>query len=232
MPSPMGSGHPSLEGELIVAVISDSAARRLKGACDRSVGAFLILFLSPVMLAIALICLAVQGRPVLYSQTRVGRDGREFTVLKFRSMKVHRFAALELGQIAGGHPLVTRWGSFMRRMKLDELPQLFSIVDGSMSIVGPRPSLPELTEQYSSWERRRLECTPGLTGWAQVNGNITVPWQERISLDVWYIDHWSLWLDLKILLRTPLAIISGERPRPEAVEEALAYEACRRRRGA
>ena len=164
---------------------------------------------SPVLAAAAAAIKLEDGGPVLYRQTRVGKDGRDFEVLKLRSMVVgaeHRGAGYAVDR---GDARITRVGRFVRRTSIDELPQLWNVVRGDMSVVGPRPTLRYQVERYDARQRRRLEVRPGLTGWAQVHGRATLPWADRIELDVWYVEHRSPLLDLKILLRTPLALLGG-----------------------
>jgi len=162
--------------------------------------------------ALALAALAVKlsdGGPVLYRQTRVGKDGADFELLKLRTMVV---GAERLGAgfaVNEGDPRITRVGRVLRRLSLDELPQLWNVVRGDMSLVGPRPTLRYQVEQYDARQRRRLEVKPGLTGWAQVHGRARLSWAERIELDLWYVEHRSALLDAKILLRTPLALLGG-----------------------
>jgi sugar transferase EpsL len=168
-------------------------------------GACLALFaLSPVI-AVAAASIAVEnGRPVLFSQQRVGVRGRNFRILKLRSMKV---APLET-PAAHDESRLLRSGRFLRTFSIDELPSLWNVVRGEMSLVGPRPLLPEYTDRYSPEQRRRLEVKPGLTGWAQVNGRNSISWDEKFRLDVWYVDNQSLWLDIKILALTVVRVLS------------------------
>jgi len=164
---------------------------------------------SPLLTAAALAVQLEDGGPVLYRQTRVGKDGEDFELLKLRTMVV---GAEKIGAgfaINRGDPRITRVGRFLRRTSIDELPQLWNVLRGDMSVIGPRPTLRYQVEQYDEHQRRRLEVKPGLTGWAQVNGRAALPWPERIELDVWYVEHRSPLLDLKILLRTPVALFSG-----------------------
>jgi len=147
--------------------------------------------------------------PVLYRQTRVGKGGEDFDVLKLRSMVV---GAENLGAgyaVDEGDARITRVGRILRRTSIDELPQLWNVLRADMSIIGPRPTLRYQVEQYDDHQRRRLDVRPGLTGWAQVHGRASLPWAERIELDVWYVDHRSPRVDLAILLRTPLALFRG-----------------------
>ena len=162
--------------------------------------------------AIAIAALAVKledGGPVLYRQTRVGRDGADFELLKLRTMVV---GAETMGaglSVNRGDPRITRVGRLLRKLSLDELPQLWNVVRGEMSVIGPRPTLRYQVEQYNERQRQRLDVRPGITGWAQVNGRAELPWADRIELDVWYVEHRSPRLDLRILARTPRALFGG-----------------------
>lgn len=192
----------------------------MKRVLDVLASAAALLAASPVMALAAIGILLEDGGPLLYVQPRAGRGGRVFHALKFRTMRVHQIPAHEMAQVRTGDPLVTRVGGILRRLKIDELPQLVNVLRGDMSLVGPRPTLPEQVQAYTPFQRRRLEVTPGVTGWAQVNGNTELPWDERIMLDVWYVDHRSLWLDLRILARTLAVIVGGERVRSGPLEQA------------
>ncbi len=164
---------------------------------------------SPVLAAAALAVKLGDGGPVLFKQTRVGKDGRDFELLKLRTMVVgaeHQGAGYAVNV---GDSRITRVGAFLRRTSLDELPQLWNVVRGDMSLIGPRPTLRYQVERYSERQRRRLEVLPGITGWAQVKGRASLSWDEKIELDVWYVDHRSPLTDLLILLRTPLALFGG-----------------------
>jgi lipopolysaccharide/colanic/teichoic acid biosynthesis glycosyltransferase len=149
------------------------------------------------------------GGPVLYRQRRVGLNGEEFELLKLRTMVVGAEGRGAGFAVNEGDPRITRAGRLLRRLSLDELPQLWNVLRGDMSLIGPRPTLAYQVAQYTPRQRRRLEVKPGLTGWAQIQGRAALPWDERIALDVWYVDHRSAGLDLKILLRTPLALFTG-----------------------
>ena len=168
------------------------------------------LLLSAPVLGLAMLGVKLEDRgPVLFKQKRVGKDGVEFEVLKLRTMVV---GAEKLGAgyaVDRGDSRITRIGTFLRRSSIDELPQLWNVVRGDMSVIGPRPTLAYQVERYTPRQRRRLEVLPGLTGWAQVHGRAKLPWDERIELDVWYVDHRSLKTDLLILLLTPVALFSG-----------------------
>jgi lipopolysaccharide/colanic/teichoic acid biosynthesis glycosyltransferase len=164
---------------------------------------------SPLLAGAAIATRLESGAPVLYKQTRVGKDGRDFELLKLRTMVVgaEKFGAGYA--VDRGDARITRVGRILRRTSIDELPQLWNILRGDMSVIGPRPTLRYQVEQYDEHQRRRLDIRPGLTGWAQVNGRASLPWADRIELDVWYVDHRSPRVDLEILLRTPLALFRG-----------------------
>ena len=173
-------------------------------------GALLVLALTSPLLAAAALWVKLEDRgPVLYRQRRVGRDGVDFELLKLRTMVVGAESIGAGFAVDEGDPRITRAGRVLRRLSLDELPQLWNVVRGEMSLVGPRPTLRYQVERYTPRQRRRLEVLPGITGWAQIHGRAALPWAERIELDVWYVEHRSAWLDLKILLRTPFALFGG-----------------------
>jgi lipopolysaccharide/colanic/teichoic acid biosynthesis glycosyltransferase len=146
---------------------------------------------------------------VLYRQTRVGKDGSDFELLKLRTMVVGAETIGAGMAVNKGDARITRTGRLLRRLSLDELPQLWNVLRGEMSVIGPRPTLRYQVERYTPRQRRRLDVRPGITGWAQVHGRAALPWEERIELDVWYVEHRSPLLDLKILVKTPLALFSG-----------------------
>jgi lipopolysaccharide/colanic/teichoic acid biosynthesis glycosyltransferase len=162
--------------------------------------------------ALALAALAIKlddGGPVFYRQRRVGLNGEEFELLKLRTMEVGAEQKGAGFAVDEGDPRITRVGRVLRKLSIDEVPQLWNVVRGEMSLVGPRPTLAYQVERYTPRQRRRLEVKPGITGWAQIHGRAKLPWDERIELDVWYVEHRSPWLDLKILARTPLALFAG-----------------------
>ena len=174
----------------------------IKHSLDRVLALFLLCLFSPVLLLLAVAIVTESGRPVIFVQTRVGRKGRLFPMYKFRTM-IQGAAHKGLGTtVAAADDRITRVGAFLRAWSLDELPQLVNVLRGAMSLVGPRPTLEYQVAEYTPFQRRRLEMKPGLTGWAQVNGRNSLPWAKRIELDVWYVDHFSLWLDARILVRT------------------------------
>jgi lipopolysaccharide/colanic/teichoic acid biosynthesis glycosyltransferase len=164
---------------------------------------------SPFLAAAAIAVKLGDGGPVLFKQTRVGKDGRDFELMKLRTMVVDAEKQGAGYAVNKGDSRITRVGRFLRRTSLDELPQLWNVVRGDMSLIGPRPTLRYQVERYSDRQRRRLEVLPGITGWAQIHGRASLSWDERIELDVWYVDHRSLRTDLLILLRTPLALFGG-----------------------
>jgi lipopolysaccharide/colanic/teichoic acid biosynthesis glycosyltransferase len=164
---------------------------------------------SPLLAAAAVAIKLEDGGPVLYRQARVGKDGRDFKLLKLRTMIVGAETQGAGYAVNRGDSRITRIGRFLRRSSLDELPQLWNVVRGDMSLIGPRPTLRYQVERYDERQRRRLEVLPGITGWAQIHGRAALSWDERIELDVWYVEHRSPRTDLLILLRTPLALFGG-----------------------
>jgi lipopolysaccharide/colanic/teichoic acid biosynthesis glycosyltransferase len=161
-------------------------------------------------LAIAAVAIKLDSRgPVIYRQLRAGKDGATFNLCKLRTMRQGSDPVGVGEPVLEGDPLVTRVGRLLRRTSLDEVPNLMNVLRGEMAIVGPRPTLPAQVEQYTPRQRRRLEVKPGLSGWAQVNGRAGIPWEERIELDVWYVDHRSPALDARILARTGRLLITG-----------------------
>jgi lipopolysaccharide/colanic/teichoic acid biosynthesis glycosyltransferase len=181
----------------------------LNRAVDVAVAGAGLLLTSPLLGLAALATKLSDGGPILYRQTRVGKDGVDFDVLKLRTMVVGAEGMGAGYAVDRGDRRITRVGRVLRRTSIDELPQLWNILRGDMSVVGPRPTLRYQVEQYDEHQRRRLELRPGLTGWAQVHGRASLPWAERIELDVWYVEHRSPRIDLEILLRTPLALFRG-----------------------
>jgi lipopolysaccharide/colanic/teichoic acid biosynthesis glycosyltransferase len=164
---------------------------------------------SPFLAAAALAVKLEDGGPILFRQTRVGKDGVDFELLKLRSMVVDAEQQGAGFAVDRGDSRITRVGRLLRRTSIDELPQLWNVVRGEMSVIGPRPTLRYQVERYTDRQRKRLAVRPGLTGWAQIHGRAELPWNDRIELDVWYVEHRSPTVDLKILLRTPLALFGG-----------------------
>lgn len=204
-------------------VTSRAAGLVVKRGVDVAAAGLLLLVLSPLLAAVAVLIYLDDAGPVLFRQRRVGVGMREFELLKFRTMRVNDVPVEAMGQVREHHPLVTPLGRILRRSKVDELLQLVNVLRGDMSLIGPRPTVPELAARYDDFERRRLETRPGMTGWAQINGNVRLTWAERIALDVWYVDHWSLRLDVGILLKTVGVVVLGEQPNAKAVEQALVH---------
>ena len=181
----------------------------IRRAVDIVVSALALALSSPLLLGAMLAIRVESPGPVIYRQRRAGRGGKPFDVLKLRTMvdgAEHIGAGLAVN---AGDSRITRVGALLRRTSLDELPNLFNVLRGDMSLIGPRPTLPVQVAQYSARQRRRLAVKPGITGWAQVNGRASLPWAERIELDLYYIEHRSLALDLKILARTPAMVLGG-----------------------
>jgi lipopolysaccharide/colanic/teichoic acid biosynthesis glycosyltransferase len=178
-------------------------------AADVAIAGSALIVASPVLALAALAVKLEDGGPVLYRQTRVGKDGSDFELLKLRTMVV---GAETMGaglSVNRGDERITRAGRLLRKLSLDELPQLWNVVRGEMSVIGPRPTLRYQVEQYDERQRHRLDVKPGITGWAQVNGRAALPWADRIELDVWYVEHRSPRLDVRILARTPVALFRG-----------------------
>jgi len=178
-------------------------------AADVAVAGAALVLTSPLVGAAALAIKLEDGGPVLYRQTRVGEKGRDFALLKLRTMVVGAESKGAGMAVDKGDARITRTGRVLRRLSLDELPQLWNVVRGEMSVIGPRPTLRYQVERYTDHQRRRLEVKPGITGCAQVHGRAALPWTERIELDVWYVEHRSPRLDLRILAKTPLALFGG-----------------------
>jgi lipopolysaccharide/colanic/teichoic acid biosynthesis glycosyltransferase len=178
-------------------------------AADLAFAGTALVLASPALALAALAVKLEDGGPAFYRQTRVGKDGVDFELLKLRTMVVDAERQGAGFAVDKGDARITRVGRVLRRLSLDELPQLWNVVRGDMSVIGPRPTLRYQVERYTDRQRRRLEVRPGITGWAQVHGRASLPWEDRIELDVWYVEHRSPWLDVKILARTPLALVTG-----------------------
>jgi lipopolysaccharide/colanic/teichoic acid biosynthesis glycosyltransferase len=208
--------------------------RAVKWLLDRLGAALLLVVLSPLFAAIAIWILLETGRPVFLVQQRVRRGGRPFGLFKFRTMiqdaieEGRRMGLADPYGIVPDDPRITRSGRWLRRTSLDELPQLANVLLGQMSLVGPRPDLVEQAANYTEHERRRLEVRPGITGWSQVNGRDEISWPERIEQDIWYVDNWSLRLDLRILAMT---VSQFGRAEPTPVEDTTNIERARARNG-
>ncbi len=181
----------------------------IRRAFDVCVSATLLIVCAPLV-ALAAIAIRLESRgPVIYRQRRIGRAGEPFDMLKLRTM-VHGAEAMGAGlAVNEGDWRITRVGALLRRTSLDELPNLLNVLHGEMSVIGPRPTIPVQVAQYTERQRGRLAIKPGITGWAQVNGRASLSWNERIELDLYYIEHRSLRLDLKILARTVTLVLGG-----------------------
>ena len=190
-------------------VYGGSSSRGLPRAIDLALASAGLLLATPLLVVCAVAIRLDSRGPVTYRQLRAGRNGRPFELLKLRTM--HEGAdPVGVGvPVLEGDPLVTRVGAVLRRFSLDEIPNLVNVLRGEMALVGPRPTLPAQVDEYTPRQRRRLEVKPGVTGWAQVNGRAGIPWEERIELDVWYVDHRSAALDARILARTGRLLVTG-----------------------
>jgi exopolysaccharide biosynthesis polyprenyl glycosylphosphotransferase len=194
--------------------------RLVKRIFDLTLGGFLTLLLSPLMGLITVAVKLDSPGPVLFRQKRVGENGRIFEMYKFRSMEVgaeaHQCLVNRVGENGelihkcAEDPRVTRVGKFLRRWSLDELPQFFNVLKGDLSLVGPRPELPWLVERYEPWQRERFAVPQGMTGWWQVNGRSDKPMHLHTDEDLYYVRNYSLWLDLYILVKTPLVVLRGK----------------------
>ena len=184
-------------------------------ALDLLIAALALVVLSPLLLIAAIAIRLGSPGPVIYRQRRVGRDGGEFEMLKLRTM-VQGSDPVGVGAVvARDDPRVTRAGRLLRRTSLDEIPNLVNVLRGEMAIAGPRPTIPAQVDDYTPRQRRRHEVRPGITGWAQVQGRAGIPWEERIELDVWYVDHRSTALDLRILAKTAWLLVTGHGLAPD-----------------
>lgn len=166
-----------------------------------------LIVISPILILVAILVRIKHGAPVVFSQTRPGYKGKLFTLYKFRSMTNKKDSK---GSLLPDKDRLTRFGKFIRAASLDELPELWNVLRGEMSLVGPRPLLIQYLERYSPEQARRHDLLPGITGWAQINGRNLPNWEERFTLDVWYVDNWSVWLDIKILLKTFWKVLKRE----------------------
>lgn len=182
-------------------------SRLTKSLVDRLLATIALIILLPLITILAIAIRLNMGSPVVFSQPRGGKGNSIFTFYKFRTMTDERDAE---GKLLPDMERLTPLGEFLRQTSLDELPQLLNVLRGEMSFVGPRPFVAAYLERYTPEQSRRHTVTPGITGWAQINGRNSIGWEEKFALDLWYIDHWSLWLDLKILVQTLVKIISKE----------------------
>ena len=195
----------------------------MKRLVDILIAVASVILLTPIFILIGFFVRIRIGSPVLFRQVRPGLHGRPFVIYKFRTMTDKRD---EDGNLLPDGERLTRLGRFLRKTSLDELPEFFNVIKGDMSIVGPRPLLMQYLDRYTPEQARRHEVKPGITGWAQVNGRNAITWEEKFKLDVWYVDNWSLWLDLKIILMTVRKILKREginQPRQATAEEFMPH---------
>ena len=188
-------------------VHSTKYSRLIKLVLDRLIAASALLILSPLILIVATAISFRMGYPILFTQLRPGKDARIFKLYKFRTMTDARDTE---GNLLRDEKRLTSFGQFLRKTSLDELPQLWNVLKGDMSFVGPRPLLVRYLDRYTSEQARRHDIMPGITGWTQVKGRNALSWEEKFKLDVWYVDNWSLWLDLKILFLTVFKVLQQE----------------------
>lgn len=202
----------------------------IKRLLDLTLSSIGLLFISPVLLLIVLLVLFYHGRPVFFRQRRGGYRGKPFSIYKFRTMTEKRD---HQGNLLPDEQRLTRLGRFLRSTSLDELPELINVVKGEMSLVGPRPLFYHYKERYSPEQARRHDVLPGMTGWAQINGRNALTWEDKFRFDTWYVDHWSIWLDLKILSLTLWKWIAREgisQPGHATAEEFLGDKTEKNRR--
>jgi sugar transferase EpsL len=183
------------------------AGQLFKKFVDKTIASLLLIILSPLIGCIALLLWATMGRPVLFRQMRSGLYGRPFQIVKFRTMTDKQNAA---GRRLPDEMRLTTVGRFLRATSLDELPELWNVVSGELSLVGPRPLMAHYLDRYSPEQARRHGVMPGITGWAQINGRNDLPWEQKFALDVWYVDNWSLTLDFRILVKTLWQVLKRE----------------------
>lgn len=181
--------------------------RAMKRTFDVAFALLVLVLLSPLLALIAVLIKLTSRGPVFFRQPRLGRDGRIFEIFKFRTMIDRAWQQGAGLAIDRGDPRITRVGRLLRTSHLDELPQFINVLQGDMSVVGPRPTLPFQYDYYEPWERQRVEMPPGITGWTQSHGATALGWDQRIELDVWYVQHWSLWLDVQIMALTVLHVL-------------------------
>ena len=188
-------------------MVMDIYQRAGKRALDLFLGALLFILAAPLMGFVAFMILLRIGNPVFFKQLRPGKDNLPFILYKFRTMSEEYDSA---GRLLPDGLRISAFGRFLRELSLDELPELFNVLKSDMSLVGPRPLLLEYLDRYSPEQARRHEVKPGITGWAQINGRNAISWEEKFKYDVWYVDNWSLWLDIKIIFMTILKAIKRE----------------------
>ena len=191
----------------------------LKRLGDIAAAVVMLVILAPFFAAVAVIMKLSDRGPVFFSQKRSGLGGKEFTIYKFRTMRIDREHD-PFEYVSAEHGDITRLGRLLRRLKFDETPQVWNILKGDMSLIGPRPTVPEQVAQYNDFERRRLEVRPGCTGLAQIHGGTTLSWPEKIKWDVYYVDRLGLLMDLRIFLKTFMVILGGDKKFTRTIDQA------------
>lgn len=194
--------------------------RWIKRTVDLLISACAIIFLLPFWILLGLCIYLEDPGKIFFKQQRLGKNGKLFTIYKFRSMYINNIPPMELGAIKHDHSLVTRVGYFIRRFKLDETPQFLNVLLGNMSLIGPRPCLPERLSTMTLIQKKRLDFLPGLSGWAEVNGNVDLTWDEQIILDLWYVKNWTFFLDIKIIFLTLKVVLFGSEKNETALNDA------------
>jgi undecaprenyl phosphate N,N'-diacetylbacillosamine 1-phosphate transferase len=182
----------------------------LKRVMDIFIALIAITLLLPIIISLAILIKIDSKGPILFTQTRVGKGKVFFKIYKFRTMAINADKVKDGLQVKAGDTRITRFGTFLRKTSLDEIPQFFNVLKGDISLVGPRPALPEQLHYYNDTQMRRLEMQPGITGLATINGRASIPWSKRIAYDVEYIDNFSFYLDLKIIFNTFFVVLSGK----------------------
>lgn len=195
-----------------------------KRLIDVLISVLFIVFTSIIILLTSIAIYLEDRGPVFFRQKRAGLYGKEFVLIKFRSMKVNNVPPEQIGQVREDNPMVTKVGRIIRRYHIDEIPQMFNVLKGDMSIVGPRATLLSQVKNYTNYQKLRLKMKPGITGWAQINGNTMLDWDNRIRLDVWYVENWNLALDFYIMFKTINTLLFGECINEKALKEAIEYE--------
>lgn len=208
----IGTPENQNESDLAVVVKNHSIGLGVKRFVDLITAILALLFCLPLLIVISIIIRLDSPGSIFYNQERIGLNGKPFMLFKFRTMYQNRSGVIPGKEVRPGDDRVTRIGKWLRRFKVDELPQLLNVILGQMAIIGPRPDIPVQVAAYTPYQRQRLMMLPGLSGMAQVSGNIWLSWPDRIKLDIWYIQNWSLWLDIKIIWYTFVVILATEQP--------------------
>jgi lipopolysaccharide/colanic/teichoic acid biosynthesis glycosyltransferase len=177
---------------------------------DRIISIIALIILLPYFFIIAILIKLDSKGPIFFLQERAGKNGKIFKIIKFRTMLSGADKITNTSIVPENSPYITRIGKLLRRYSIDELPQLLNVIKGEMSLVGPRPALPYQIKKYSELQKKRLLMKPGITSWAAINGRNKLTWKERIEYDIYYVDNWSMWLDIKIIIKTVIFVIKGE----------------------